>query len=126
MHMNKRITGGTAAAALGILALVGTGTAFAAGSSPTPTPGVHQSSTSNHPKAAVDTPDAPESATGADTDNVNVQQGDQQSTDTGSAKEKADTGSSGEKAGSETGPSDGPGGHADGPGNVDHQFNGNE
>jgi hypothetical protein len=64
-----------------------------------------------------------ESTTAADGDNV--QSGDQTTPDTGSTA--AET--SGESPGSESAAnSDGPGGHADEPGNAnaDHQFQGNE
>jgi hypothetical protein len=59
-----------------------------------------------------------ETTTGVDTDNV--QDGDQTSLDTGS--EDVATG----EAGSGSGESDGPGGHEDPAGNVDHQFDGQE
>jgi hypothetical protein len=59
-----------------------------------------------------------EATTGADTDNV--QEGDQTSPDTGTENEADETGS--ESAGE----SDGPGGHEDPPGNVDHQNEGEE
>ena len=56
---------------------------------------------------------------GPDTDNV--QSGNQTGPDTGSSAEQ------GSEASGETGSSnDGPGGHADAPGNVDHQFQGQE
>jgi hypothetical protein len=63
-------------------------------------------------------------------DTDNVQQGDQTTPDVpGTASpEKAGTEKAGtEKAGTETpDASDGPGGHADAPGTVDHQFRGQE
>lgn len=62
-----------------------------------------------------------ESTTEADTDNVNEQVGDQSAPDTQEGTETA-----GETGGEAPGESDGPGGHADAPGNVDHQFNGEE
>lgn len=59
---------------------------------------------------------------GRDTDNIQLQQGDQTSAD-GAASQAV----TGEQAGSESGgPSDGPGGHEDPAGNVDHQFDGEE
>lgn len=68
-----------------------------------------------HAKTA--TKPATEQITSVDTDNV--QQGDQTSPDTGTGGVEA---SSSESAGE----SDGPGGHADPAGNVDHQFDGEE
>lgn len=62
-----------------------------------------------------------ETTSGPDTDNI--QQGDQTSPDgTGASTGEA----SGENTGENTGESDGPGGHADPAGNVDHQFDGQE
>jgi hypothetical protein len=63
--------------------------------------------------------------TGPDTDNLQV--GDQTSPDSSAAKAGASH-AKGEAGNSENGEhgSDGPGGHADPPGNVDHQFNGVE
>jgi hypothetical protein len=69
----------------------------------------------------ADTPDPGESATGPDTDTV--QQGDQSAPDTGTS---ATAESSQEQQAAENGPSDGPGGHADASGTVDHQFTGKE
>lgn len=57
-------------------------------------------------------------ATAPDTDNV--QQGDQTTPD--ATSEEATS----ESADESSGQSDGPGGHADPAGNVDHQFQGNE
>lgn len=58
------------------------------------------------------------------TDTDNIQQGDQSSPD--GASSASETTSASETQTSEAGPSDGPGGHADPEGNVDHQFEGNE
>ena len=59
----------------------------------------------------------------ADTDNI--QQGDQTTPDTGSESEAGGETTT-ETGGESAGESDGPGGHEDGPGNVDHQFQGQE
>lgn len=56
---------------------------------------------------------------GPDTDNI--QSGDQTTPDTGSNAEQ-----SSETTGESGSANDGPGGHADAPGNVDHQFQGQE
>jgi hypothetical protein len=56
---------------------------------------------------------------GPDTDNV--QSGDQTTLDTGSSAEQ-----SSETSGETGSANDGPGGHADAAGNVDHQFQGQE
>ncbi len=68
---------------------------------------------------------ASESSSGPDTDTV--QSGDQTGPDTSQGAEAPDS-SSGESTGSEVPGGDGPGGHADEPGNpnADHQFNGEE
>lgn len=122
MSIKKIVIGGTAAAALGLAALAGTGTAFASS---------HQSSTVQHvsqgaskaaasaEKAGNETAAESDGPGGhADANGVDVQQGDQSA---------PDTAASAEKAGNETSVSDGPGGHADATGsNVDHQFEGNE
>ncbi len=122
MSIKKIVIGGTAAAALGIAALVGTGTAFAS----TPQSSTVQHVNQGSSKAAVSA-EKPGNETAAesdgpgrhaDADGVDVQQGDQNAPDTAATTEEA---------GNETGVSDGPGGHADAPGsNVDHQFEGNE
>ncbi len=127
MNIKKIVIGGAAATTLGIAALAGTGTAFAAGTAPVAT-----TQSSNVQQGNPSTPDSAASAEagGSETDasdcpgghadaaGVDVQQGDQSAPDTGASTEKA---------ASETGVSDGPGGHADAPGsNVDHQFEGNE
>ena len=71
-------------------------------------------------KGAV-APKSAETTSVPDTDNV--QQGDQTSPDATAAS----TGeASGENTGENTGETDGPGGHADPAGNVDHQFDGQE
>jgi hypothetical protein len=67
-------------------------------------------------------------STSPDTDNI--QSGDQTTPDTaaGAHATAAESGSGGESAGSEVPGNDGPGGHADEPGNsnADHQFQGQE
>jgi hypothetical protein len=67
---------------------------------------------------------ASESSSGPDTDTV--QSGDQTTPDNSQSGDPADP--SGETSGSEISGNDGPGGHADEPGNsnADHQFNGQE
>jgi hypothetical protein len=63
-------------------------------------------------------------------DTDNIQFGDQTTPDTaaGAKVTATETGSGGESAGSEVSGNDGPGGHADEPGNsnADHQFQGQE
>ena len=70
----------------------------------------------------------PLETTAVDTDQL--QQGDQTTPDTASTTTSASTGeSTGEatgETGGETGESDGPGGHEDPAGSVDHRFDGNE
>jgi hypothetical protein len=61
---------------------------------------------------------------GPDTDAV--QQGDQTSPDYATAAAAQATDNPGEAAQSENGPSDGPGGHADPSGDVQHEFSGVE
>ncbi len=100
-----------AALAVAGLSAAGVGTAFAAA-----------------PGASPSTAAAP--AAGAAS---NVQQGDQNAPDTATAAEKPGTEAADatDKAGTEpasaeaAGPSDGPGGHQDPPGNVDNQAEGN-
>ncbi len=127
MNIKKIVIGSSAAAALGIAALTGAGTAHAAVTAPvattqssivqrgnqsTPDTGASAEAVGNE----TDVSDGPGGH--ADTAGVDVQQGDQSA---------PDTGASAEKAGNETGVSDGPGGHADAAGsNVDYQFDGNE
>ncbi len=122
MSIKKIVIGGTAAAALSIAALAGTGAAFA--STPHTSTVQHLSQGTGHGAASAQQPGTvagteSEAAGGqADADGVQVQQGDQSA---------PDTATSADKPGSETGVSDGPGGHADAAGsNVDHQFEGNE
>lgn len=110
--MIKRLkTGAGVAAGLAALALGGSAISGAA---------------SNAPATHTGTPGAQESTTGPDTDNV--QSGDQSTPDTPgsadprSASDRADGRAGNEAAGSESGgesavDSDGPGGHADEPGN---------
>jgi hypothetical protein len=66
----------------------------------------------------------PESTAAADTDTV--QGGDQTGPEVADATEEPSGASSETEGSSETGPSDGPGGHEDPAGTVDHQFEGNE
>ena len=77
-----------------------------------------------HAQATV----AAEAAQSPDTDNI--QSGDQTTPDTasGAGATAAESSSGGESAGSEVLGNDGPGGHADEPGNsnADHQFQGQE
>ncbi|MDX6546304.1 MAG: hypothetical protein QOG02_2078 [Gaiellales bacterium] len=79
-------------------------------------------------KHAQATVKAAESTQALDTDNI--QSGDQTTADTGSGAEAAaaESGSGSESAGSEVAGNDGPGGHADEPGdsNANHQFQGQE
>jgi hypothetical protein len=106
--------------ALGAMALGGTTIAQAASSSP------------SHPAEKV-----------AAHDGDNIQSGDQTSPDPSSptnaarhaaqravygrhATRSAEPNGENPENSTETGPSDGPGGHADPPGNVDHQFSGQE
>lgn len=110
MRLKKTIVGGTAAVALGLAALVGTGTAFAA--TPAPAPGGQPSTVA--PAVEPVGPDA-------DT----LQEGDQTTPDTGT--EAADPAESATASATESAAgSDGPGGHADPAGEVDHQFDGQE
>jgi hypothetical protein len=70
-------------------------------------------------------PATTETTSGPDTDNL--QQGDQTTPDTTGGAASETTGeSAGEGTGESSGESDGPGGHADPAGNVDHQFDGQE
>jgi hypothetical protein len=61
-------------------------------------------------------------------DNGNVQQGDQTSPDTSSATENSGEAPAAAETGSEVANNDGPGGHADEPGNpsADYQFQGEQ
>jgi hypothetical protein len=103
MQIKKTIAVG----AVSLAALLAGGAALAAGNGSTP-------------KSA-----GMETTTGADTDNV--QQGDQTSPDVNASiatNESEGTGS--ETESNQEGSSDGPRGHQDPPGNVDHQFQGEE
>ena len=109
MQTKLKVAAASAAVLLGGLAVVGSTNASA-----TPSP-VKPATTSSVTTADPDT----------------LQQGDQTTPDKpGSAdKETADAG--GTESANENAPesgttNDGPGGHADGPGNVDHQFEGQE
>lgn len=108
-----------ALAALGVLGLsgVGVGTALAQSNSSSPP--------TSKPSLTAPAAEAPEPA-GPDTDTL--QQGDQATPDVVGANEGAEAPESGEKAGvEEPGDANLPGGgHADPPGNVDHQFEGQE
>jgi hypothetical protein len=81
-------------------------------------------------KKAATAPNAAENTSGPDTDTV--QSGDQSTPDTGSSSEAPGTetndSGSAEQPGSEVSNNDGPGGHADEPGNAnaDHQAQGQE
>ncbi len=109
-----------ALAAVGVLGLTGVGVSTALAQSSSSSPPAP-------PKATVTAPaaEAPEPA-GPDTDTL--QQGDQTTPDVAGANEGTEAPESGEKAGvEEPGDENLPGGgHADQPGNVDHQFEGQE
>jgi hypothetical protein len=75
-------------------------------------------SAAQHAKAKT-TATAEQAQSGPDTDNI--QSGDQTTPDTGSSAEQGS-----ETSGEPGSTNDGPGGHADTPGNVDHQFQGQE
>ncbi len=126
MNMKDELIGAGAV----LLAFGGLGSA-AAFASPSTTPAVHA-------KASVKNVVTPEPVSATDTDTT--QQGDQTTPDvpgaveTSDPNEKADTPTAGDKAdsgteakdGTETGvDADGPGGHADPPGQVDNQQTGN-
>jgi hypothetical protein len=107
-----------ASIAVSVLALGGAGIGTAVASSA----GTHAAAGQ---RAAQSEPTSP--------DNDAIQQGDQTSPDNAAAasaravhahSSKAEK--PGEGSESENGPSDGPGGHADPPGNVQHEFNGVE
>jgi hypothetical protein len=144
-HMKKTVLG---LAALVALALGGATLAQAGGTTAKPTPapaamstareapGVETAPGSDGPKGHADEIKAASatiaqksSATDADT----VQSGDQSAPETPDTAGSSETmqekpESAGETPGSEISGSDGPGGHADEPGNAnaDHQFQGNE
>jgi hypothetical protein len=97
----------------------GAGSGIAMASSPTAALS-HPASVSAQVNQKTDAADPGETAKGPDKDNV--QSGDQTSPDTGiSGKTNGESGNT-----SETGPSDGPGGHADTGSNTNHQFSGKE
>ena len=112
-----------AVAVLGLGALGGAAVRANAGTTPPP-------ATSPAPAVAVDQATTAEPDAGLpDTDNV--QEGDQTTPDATAADQTTpDTAAeaAGEQAGSETAGNDGPGGHADEPGdaNANHQFEGEE
>lgn len=128
------------AAAAGLLALAGTGagTAYAAAGNGTHPAGnvapatVVSSHTVTPTGASNPVPNTPQPSGGAtqDTAGANVQQGDQTAPDTatsgdnGSAAEAPEN--SAETTAAAESNADGPGGHQDPAGNVDHQFQGNE
>jgi hypothetical protein len=111
--------------ALGALAFGGSALAGAAGKANPPSPPA-----ATQPRAPVAQPKAPAVAPPQDGDTV--QQGDQSSPDTGSPAETAGEASAASEASSESGSevanNDGPGGHADEPGNpaADNQFQGEQ
>jgi hypothetical protein len=127
IHRPLAITAGLAVAA----ATLGTGVAFAASGSKSPAAPVAPATVTA--PTAVKAPAAPAKAAPAKaapapatpTDGDNVQSGDQTTPDTGTEAPEA-AGTEAPETGTETGPSDGPGGHADPAGNVDHQFEGTE
>lgn len=101
MRIKKIALGSAAASVVGLAAMFGTGTAFAA-TTPAPVPPAQTAT---------------------------VQQGNQTTPDTGTSTEKAgvEAPESSSSATETTGTaSDGPGGHQDPAGNVDHQFDGQE
>jgi len=114
--MRARLTKlGAALTAVAALAVGGSALASAAQKSAPPSPPAAQSQTADPATSsdpAESTLEAPAGA--ADTDNV--QQGDQTGTDAAGAQS--------EQAGSESGPSDGPGGYADANPNADTQQQG--
>ena len=79
--------------------------------------GVALANSSSDPQNA---PAVSEATTAGDTDSV--QEGDQTTPDTGAEKAEAESAGEAESATE----SDGPGGHEDPPGNVDHEFDGEE
>jgi hypothetical protein len=125
IHRPLAIVAGLALAAAGL----GTGVAFAATGSNAPAPPLQPAAVTNvvtQAPAAVTGPAAPAKPKAAATaDSDNVQEGDQTTPDNGTEAEAP--GTEGPETGNETeSPSDGPGGHEDPPGNVDHQFEGTE
>lgn len=121
MEIKKKM----AIATIGVLGLAGVGVGTALGQSgdaksPTQPPAVAATV-----QAQAPAPEAPEPP-GPDTDMV--QEGDQTTPDAPGAENGTETPENGEKAGvEEPGDENLPGGgHADPPGNVDHQFEGRE
>lgn len=108
-----------AVAALGALALGGSAIASAASSHH------HKASHKAHHSATHKSTRAGE-PTGPDRDNV--QSGDQSTPDVKGSKSSETTRENAPESAGESTKSDGPGGHADAPGdsNADHQFQGNE
>lgn len=124
MEIKKKM----AIATIGVLGLAGVGVGTALGQSgdaksPTQPPAVAATVQAQAP--APEAPEAPEPP-GPDTDMV--QEGDQTTPDAPGADNGTETPENGEKAGvEEPGDENLPGGgHADPPGNVDHQFEGRE
>jgi len=85
--------------------------------------GVAVAKTGQKPAAPATSESTATTESTVDTDNV--QEGDQTTPDT---QDGTETGGepAGESGGEATSESDGPGGHEDPPGNVDHQFDGEE
>jgi len=83
--------------------------------------GVALANSSSDPQNA---PAVSEATTAADTDSI--QEGDQTTPDTGAEGAKAESVGEAESATESGTESDGPGGHEDPPGNVDHEFDGEE
>jgi hypothetical protein len=106
------------------VAAVGTGAAYAASNAPAKAAPIKSAPLQAPPPAPAATAADPSPTTDGDT----VQQGDQTTPDV--AGEAPESGSeapdSATETGAETETNDGPGGHADPPGTVDHQFEGAE
>jgi hypothetical protein len=116
IHRPLAIAAGLALAVGGL----GAGVAFAATGSHAPTKPLQPAAVT---KVVTKAPAAVAPATTTDGDNI--QEGDQTTPDTGTAAAESSTETP--ETGTETeGASDGPGGHADPAGNVDHQFEGTE
>jgi hypothetical protein len=144
-HVKKTVLG---LAALVALALGGATLAQAAGTTAKPTPapaatstareapGVESAPSSDGPKGHADeikATGAPIAQKSSASDTDTVRSGDQSAPETPDAADPSESPqekpeSAGETPGSETSGNDGPGGHADEPGNpnADHQFQGNE
>ncbi len=115
MRFKKLIA--VAAVGLGVLSVAGAAVAATHGKTATkPATGqVTSVDTDNVQQGDQTSPDnAAETTKTVDTDNV--QEGDQTSSDNSAEESTSET----------AGESDGPGGHEDPPGNVDHQFEGEE